>query len=400
MIRALRVLHWYPSFQRGGGVANIVLHLANAQAQLGMQSMIASVEGTGMYGTPTPDPGVELRVWRPAWRIGRGGVVLRGIPRKTALRLTELRPDVIHVHGEFNPDNWWVPRLFDVPIVLSPHGAFHPSVFEKHARRGKSLYVKVARRLLYRRVGVLHAVSPMEEDHLSVAFPGTRVYCAPQGTSIPLDQVASNGDAAPARRGGPVSLLFIGRLDVFTKGLDLLVDACAAAFERLNGTPVHLTLIGPDWKGGRAVVEEHARSVGVGDRIHLTGAVSSADIARLLPQFDCYVQLSRHESFGFGVADALAVGKPVIMTNSMGIASFPELAALPHVRVVEPESRAAASAMVDVTANLEALQVEAMNARGSVRQLLSWQRIAELHRDHYEELVSPTRVIWHSEQAG
>ena len=384
----MHVLHWYPGFRRGGGVANIVLNLANAQKKLGLEVTIASLDEPGMYGAPTAEADVELITWRPAWRIGRGGVVLRGIPRPVTGRLRALRPDVIHVHGEFNPDNWWVPRLFDAPIVLSPHGAFHPAVFAKRARHRKSAYVRVARRLLYRRVGLLHAVSPMEEDHLAAAFPGTPVYCAPQGTSIPLDRIASNGGNASSRNGRHMRLLFIGRLDVFTKGLDLLVDAFAAAVRSPQGNGVHLTLVGPDWKGGRVVVEERARSAGVGDRISLTGAVSSAELARLLPQFDCYVQLSRHESFGFGVADALAVGKPVIMSSAMGIASFPELASLHHVRIVGPDARAAATAIADVASQLDTLQTEAMEARGAVRRLLSWERIAELHRARYEALVS------------
>ncbi len=383
----MRVLHWYPSFQRGGGVANIVLHLADAQAELGMEPMIASAEAVGMYGTPTPGAGVELIAWRPTWQIGHGGIVLRGIPHATTTRLRALRPDVVHVHGEFNPDNWWVPRLFDAPIVLSPHGAFHPSVFEKSARRGKAAYVKAARRLLYRHASLVHAVSPMEERHLSVAFPKTEVYCAPQGTSIPFDGLASTGVSAPTRENGAVQLLFVGRLDVYTKGLDLLVDAYAAALRARPSAPLQLTLVGPDWKGGRADVEARARRAGVGDRIRLTGAVSSAELAQLLPTFDCYVQLSRHESFGFGVADALAVGKPVIMTSSMGIASFPELAGLPHVRVVEPETGAATAAIVAVAAELESLRVDAVAARAPVRQLLSWQRIAGIHRERYEQLA-------------
>ena len=383
----MHVLHWYPSFTRGGGVANIVLNLAAAQSALGARVTIASLDQPAMYGAPPLAPEVELLTWTPSWRIARGGIVLDGVPGHVAGRLAAVEPDVVHVHGEFNPDNWWVPRVFDAPVVLSPHGAFHPGVFEKHARRRKTVYVKVASRMLYRKVALLHAVSPMEMRQLAGALPDLPAYCAPQGTSVPLDDPSS----APASAAdGPRSLLFIGRLDPYTKGLDLLVDAYAAAVERLAPVPLRLTMVGPDWNGGRKVVEDRSRAAGIHDGIELPGAVSSAELARLLPRFDCYVQLSRHESFGFGVADALALGTPVVMTSSMGIASFDELACLPHVRVVDPDPAPAAEAIVDVIRQLDRLAPLALAARPGVRSFLSWARIADIHLREYDGLV--TRV--------
>ena len=48
-------------------------------------------------------------------------------------------PDVIHAHGEFNPDNFWALRIAGRGslVVLSPQGAFDPGVFRK-SRGGRN----------------------------------------------------------------------------------------------------------------------------------------------------------------------------------------------------------------------------------------------------------------------
>src|SRR2546422_6932998 len=51
-------------------------------------------------------------------------------------------------------------------ILLSPHGAFHPVLLRKGKRSLKSLYIALAKYLLYRKV-VFHALTPMEEVHRS-----------------------------------------------------------------------------------------------------------------------------------------------------------------------------------------------------------------------------------------
>lgn len=382
----MRVLHWYPNFSGGGGVANAVRLLAEAQARVGLETSIASATAAdpGLYGVRGARSDVGLFEWRPAWTLRRGRIALRGISRLAARRLRALRPDVVHVHGEFNPDNWWAPRLFDVPVVLSPHGAFHPAVLARHNGPATFLYLRLGRALLYRHVRAFHAVSPMEAGHLATVFPSRRVDCVPQGPSIRLNLA---NQRAPRGPGDPVCCLFVGRMDVKAKGLDLLVDACATARSKLTGGSLSLTLIGPDWNGGHGILTKRVRELGVSEQITFRGAVSSVELERLLPEFDFYVQLSRHDAFGFGVADALAVGKPVVMTHTMGIASFQELASLPHVRVVNPSAEEAADAIVEVAERIEELADTATTLRPRVLDLLSWERIAVAHRANYEELL-------------
>lgn len=384
---ALRVVHWYPNFLGGGAVAAAVAGLAEAQAEAGADPLIVAAEARArpLYGS-FGRAGELVVPWRPAWTAARGGFLLRGIDRATRARLRSLRPDVVHVHAEFNPDNLWAPRLYSSsPTILSPHGAFDPVVLAKGRRRAKRAYVAAARPLLYRRVQAVHAVSPHEAEHARKLVPGARVYCVPHGPS-PLF-----AEPAPARADGdpdaPVGVITIGRLDVYTKGLDLLLTAFASASVASSrlGT---LVLVGPDWNDGRAELERRTRELGLDDRVRFPGRVDGNEVGEFLATADVYVQSSRHEGFSLAVAEALLAGKPVIMTREVGAGSFDEIASLPHVRLVNARADDLGRALVEFAGDLPRLREAAEAARPAVAAFLSWPRIARVHLDAYAEALA------------
>src|SRR5437764_6247577 len=58
-------------------------------------------------------------------------------------------------------------------------------------------------------------------------------------------------------------------------------------------------------------------------RIRIIDQTMAADeLTGLLAVCDCYVSLHRSEGFGYGPADAMALGKPVIATAYSGVADF------------------------------------------------------------------------------
>ena len=147
----MRIMHWYPNFQGGGAVANALLGLAREQSMLGADVAVVSVEASGppLYSPMQLGEKLEHFVWKPAWSLRMPPTLLRGISANTRKTLRQWGPDVVHIHGEFLPDNLWVPRLFDCAIVLSPQGAFHPARIAKRRKLFKALYIGFARQLLY-----------------------------------------------------------------------------------------------------------------------------------------------------------------------------------------------------------------------------------------------------------
>ena len=384
----MRLLHWYPNMSGGGGVARALLALALHQARLGASVAVAMRKDSGeaLY-EPVELEGVAAPFeWRPHRRIRVGKrLSIDFIDRRDVERLVGFQPDVVHVHGEYNLNNLWVRRLFKCPIVLSPHGVFHPCLFQKAGRVGRLVYFHVARRMLYEFVARFHALSPMEADHIRKLLPSASIHCIPQGPS--LSSIREGGCATPAREDGCLRLIFVGRLDVYTKGLDILLEGLAGLRGSVDAQRLSMVLVGPDWNGGEAWLRRRTRELGIDRQVVFTGPLAGSGVADALEQSDIYIQLSRNEGFPLSIAEALLMGKPVIMSRAIGTASYPEVASLPHVRVVDPHPHEAAKAIVDSARRLIELRQAAAGHRESLRAFFSWDRVAKLHIQMYEGII-------------
>jgi glycosyltransferase involved in cell wall biosynthesis len=91
-------------------------------------------------------------------------------------------------------------------------------------------------------------------------------------------------------------------------------------------------------RAGLIIKTRHADQVGGNDLVHwklvlqeaeqdkririVNRTLSEAELTGLLGACDCYVTLHRSEGFGYGAAEALIQGKPVIATNYSGVCDF------------------------------------------------------------------------------
>lgn len=128
-------------------------------------------------------------------------------------------------------------------------------------------------------------------------------------------QIGAFRKSLPALRDRPF-LLFLGRIHP-KKGCDLLVDA----FSRIaaNHPGLDLVIAGPDQIGWRKELEAQARAAGIGGRIHWPGTVFGDVKWGALRACEAFVLPSHQENFGVAVAEALAAGRPVLITDKINI---------------------------------------------------------------------------------
>lgn len=132
---------------------------------------------------------------------------------------------------------------------------------------------------------------------------------------------------APIKRDQPPSesfeILNVGSLQPY-KGHEVLLQACKRLRER--GIPLRCHVIG----GGelRPRLEAMTTALDLEDVVVWHGPQPQDEVAKLLPQVDCYVQPSiitssgKMEGIPVSLMEALAVGLPVVASNMSGI---PEL---------------------------------------------------------------------------
>ena len=123
--------------------------------------------------------------------------------------------------------------------------------------------------------------------------------------------------ALAAAEGEPPQLLCVASLTP-RKGQDVLVRA----LERVRALPWRCTLIGSTRRdpGYAGEVAELVRSLGLQDRIRLSGECADAALRDAYAAADLFVLPSHYEGYGMVVAEAIAAGLPVLATTGGALA--------------------------------------------------------------------------------
>ncbi|WP_116090382.1 glycosyltransferase [Sphingomonas crusticola] len=111
-------------------------------------------------------------------------------------------------------------------------------------------------------------------------------------------------------------LLFLSRIHE-KKGCDDLLVAFAAVAR--DFPDVDLMIAGPDQQGRQPALVELAATLGIGSRVLWPGPLYGAEKWAAYRAADAFVLASHQENFGIVVAEALACGTPVLITDKVNI---------------------------------------------------------------------------------
>jgi glycosyltransferase involved in cell wall biosynthesis len=119
----------------------------------------------------------------------------------------------------------------------------------------------------------------------------------------------------PHLRGKRV-LLSLGRIHP-KKGCDLLISAFAKI--AVQDETLHLVMAGPDQTGWQAALQQRAKLEGIAERITWPGMLSGDAKWGAFHSAEAFVLPSHQENFGIAVAEALACGLPVLISDKVNI---------------------------------------------------------------------------------
>jgi glycosyltransferase involved in cell wall biosynthesis len=316
--RALHTLHVIQSLSpTDGGPPEMLRQLAISNAALGDTLEVATLDDPSAqyleeYAFPVHALGPGFSSYRIAWKL------------VAWLKANAQFFDLIVVHNVWQFSSvavWLATRSNKLPYVSFTHGAldvfFKKRYPLKHLK--KTLYWPLQYRILRSAKAVLFtceaerdlALESFRPNHWnSVVVPfGTN---APQGD--PAEQLDAFYSLLPGLRGRRF-LLFLSRIHE-KKGCDLLI-----AFARLAAAypDVDLVVAGPDQAGLQAGLQRQAESAGVGERIHWPGMLTGGVKFGAYRAAEAFVLPSHQENFGLVVAESLACGTPVLISNQVNI---------------------------------------------------------------------------------
>lgn len=114
-------------------------------------------------------------------------------------------------------------------------------------------------------------------------------------------------------------ILYLGRLDIGQKGLDLLLKAYSKVSDRIN-YPLYIAGYGSD----EEKIEQFIKKLNLKKKVKIVGPFFGEKKKRLLSAAVFAVIPSRYEGFCLVALEALASGLPVVAFNIPGISWLPE----------------------------------------------------------------------------
>jgi glycosyltransferase involved in cell wall biosynthesis len=379
----MRILHVISGLDpQNGGPTTALIGMAKSQAAAGLDVRILATwkETTGL---PVADD--LRRAGVSVTHVGQATGKLSRHPDLAAIADEQVsQADVVHVHAMWEEAQYQGARAAreqGVPYLFTPHGMLDPWNMSRR-KLFKHMYMRLRLGRNLAHASALHFATEMERDAVARLCLRPPAIVEPFGIDLAefenLPRRGTFREQHPSLGDKPF-VLFLGRVH-YGKGLEMLVPAFAQA----NLPDTMLVIAGPDSHGYRKQVEAAVERHGITTRTVFTGMLRGVDRVAALAEAALLALPSFHENFGLAVAEALAAGTPVIVSDQVYL--FRELLAAGVGAVVptrvEPLAAELHRWMTDTTLRQEAAE----RARPFVWEHFDWKRLAPRWAAHYARL--------------
>jgi glycosyltransferase involved in cell wall biosynthesis len=383
----MKILQIVPSISLVyGGPSQMVLGLSAALARLGEEVTIITTDSNGDTGQAPLDVPLGVAIEQNGYQIR----YFRCSPfrrYKFSLDLfswlhSHARDyDIAHIHCLFSPVSSIsasIARFHQLPYLLRPLGTLDPADLRKK-RQLKKLYTAVLEKPNIAGSAGIHFTSDQEcriSDRFGVK---TNDIVIPLGVELPGEAINPR-ESLDIPDDKPV-ILYMSRLDP-KKGLDILLPSLQTLLDK--GIDFHFVLAGgnpqdPDYE--KRIQTEFTTSLN--KHCTIAGFVTGGLKRGLLEMADIFVLPSYYENFGIAVAEAMAVGTPVVISN--GVDLYPAIQQTESGWITAPTREGVTLALETALENAGERQRRGDNARQLVQDRYSWDSIARQMLAVYEK---------------
>ena len=263
-----------------------------------------------------------------------------------------------------------------IPYIIMPHGCLN-----KAAQRNKSKKKAIANLLLFNRfiknARAIQCLSEYERDNTTgnankiIATNG--VYL-PEVTNKPLCD-------------GKIRFVYIGRLDIYHKGIDLLIKAISLKKDIIERNNCSFSLYGPDKDDSHKKINTMIKQFGLEKCVNVYKEVTSEEKEKVLLNADIFVQTSRFEGMPMGLLEAMSYGIPVLITKGTTLDKY--VYAYTAGWVSENDAQSISNGIERAISEIASKNQKATQARAIISDNYTWGKVIPQTIELYKKIVNP-----------
>lgn len=219
------------------------------------------------------------------------------------------------LEGAFRPHMWKIAlqcKKRKIKYIISPRSNLMRSAFKKGFLKKIASIPFVY--MYFKLSSGIHFLS-YEESLNSFNF-GVKKYIAKNGTNF-IDLPIEHNKQTDVN-----NVVFIGRFDIYHKGLDFLLQFINENKQQLRKHEFNFSLYGPDYRGGKKVIYDYILRNGLADLVSIHDSVFGSDKIEVLRNSKYFIHSSRYEGQPQAVLEAINCGCIPIVSDGCNLNSL------------------------------------------------------------------------------
>lgn len=288
----MKVIHFIAGIDKTEGGTTEYMRLLSSE----LKNHVELIVVTGVSPHPIAIYGVSIKFFKTS--------VLRwfSLIKEFSIFLEKEKPNLVHINGIWSPQNWGFQKAaqkLGIKVIVSPHGMLEPWIMANNPMKKKIALFLYQKKAIQRSVHI-HATAQMEAANIQALGFKNPISIIPNG--IDLNDVKEIKEYYGTRK-----MVFLSRIHP-KKGIELLLEA----WRNTNTNGWVLEIAGNGDENYIVQLNESAQDL---KNVHFVGAKYGEAKWNFLRSADVMVLPTHSENFGIVVAEALAVGVPVITTQ-------------------------------------------------------------------------------------
>ena len=287
------------------------------------------------------------------------------------------KPDIVVFHEAYVKEYLILSkelRKRKIPYIILPHGELN-----EEAQQKKHFKKVVANFLLFNAfINGAVAIQCLSQREMDSTHFGKQKFIGTNGINIPEKKKTSFHK-------DEIKFVYIGRLDAYHKGLDLMISAIKNISDFLRENKCSFNLYGPDLNGRFQHVTDLINEANVQYIVFLNHEVSGKQKEDILLDADVFIQTSRFEGMPMGILEAMSYGLPCLVTNGTTLGRF--IMQYNSGWVSETSVDEVSQTLIKSLSDNKMLMTKSKNGIKTIEENFTWDNIAEKTIEKYSEIL-------------